>query len=412
MALKNIVRNTVIGATLLVAGGLAGGRADGGVVSISNTSSVSNIGKSTFYAQNISAASEGYDIYDSSPPDSPYPNALKIYSSSSGSYLGTDSHPINTTGWDILLGVKGSFTNTNNYLRYAVTDTTDLVGKTLVLSDTGGLFTAITLNMDGGYHNISLPNLTHGVGTYDTLRLDVINPNFGNATADKSNSQSTFGSLSTVSVPANGSYSGLESKVTSTSGSGAGAAMVGSTATMLAGTNNSGSTETVGMQWRTQTLAERNSPELVSDIVRLSGMDSSGASPFVLEMNYNPALLPTGVNEGTWASEQQIYLADLKNGKWDNAALDNTNNTNHHFYLSAYPTGDLTLGDWGVDTVNHEAWAVVNYNADFAVVPEPTTISLLAMAGLGVAGIGYLSRLSRKRSGITSDYLDELYRKK
>ena len=43
-------------------------------------------------------------------------------------------------------------------------------------------------------------------------------------------------------------------------------------ATILAGTNSSGSAQTVSMQWRTQTLTERASPQLISDIVRVSGM--------------------------------------------------------------------------------------------------------------------------------------------
>ena len=80
--------------------------------------------------------------------------------------------------------------------------------------------------------------------------------NVGNATADKSNSQSSFGSPLTALVTQNISYTGLESKVTATNGSG-GYGMVGSTATILAGTNTSGLPETVSMAWRTQTQTER-----------------------------------------------------------------------------------------------------------------------------------------------------------
>lgn len=43
----------------------------------------------------------------------------------------------------------------------------------------------------------------------------------------------------------------------------------------------------------------------------------------------------------------------------------------------------MTLGDYGVDTVSHVAWAVINHNSDFAVVPEPATIALLAAAAAG-----------------------------
>ena len=114
--------------------------------------------------------------------------------------------------------------------------------------------------------------------------------NVGNATADKSNSQSSFGTPLTAPVAQNASYANLESTVMATTGSG-GYGMVGSTATILAGTNSSGSAQTVSMQWRTQTQTERTSPALVSDIVQLSGMAFSGSqtSPFVLQMTYNPS---------------------------------------------------------------------------------------------------------------------------
>ncbi len=75
--------------------------------------------------------------------------------------------------------------------------------------------------------------------------------NVGNATADNSNSQTAFGPALTATVAPNASYANLESKTTATSGSG-GQGMAGSTATILAGTNSSGSAQTVGMAWRTR----------------------------------------------------------------------------------------------------------------------------------------------------------------
>ena len=38
---------------------------------------------------------------------------------------------------------------------------------------------------------------------------------------------------------------------------------------------------------------------------------------------------------------------------------------------AAWVSGDLTVGDWGVNTVNHTVWAVLNHDSEFAVVPEP-----------------------------------------
>jgi hypothetical protein len=202
-------------------------------------------------------------------------------------------------------------------------------------------------------------------------------------------------------VAANAGYANLASKVTTTSGSG-GYGMIGSEATILAGTNTSGSAQTVTMQWRTQTLAERASPALVSDVVSLSGMALDGTSqtsPFVLQMTYNPALLPLGSDsEGLWAADKRIYLAwlDPGDGKWENAVAGNVGTNLGVFQLGAWVPGDMTLGDYGVNTANHTVWAVLDHNSDFAVVPEPATFALLGVGVVALVGYGWRRR--RKRS--------------
>jgi hypothetical protein len=214
--------------------------------------------------------------------------------------------------------------------------------------------------------------------------------NVGNATADKSNSQSSFGTALTAPVAQNASYVNLESTATATTGSG-GCGMVGSTATILAGTNGSGSAETVSMAWRTQTQTERTSPALISDIVQLSGMAFNGdqTSPFVLQMTFNPALLPGGAgNEGLWAADERIYLGWLNpsDGKWENAVLGNFGSNNDNFVGVGAWNGDMTLGDWGVNTSNDTVWAVVNHNSEYAAVPEPSTLVLLGTCAIWLFG--------------------------
>ena len=80
--------------------------------------------------------------------------------------------------------------------------------------------------------------------------------NVGNAAADNSNSPSSFGVALTAVVAPNASYANLASAVTTTTGSGGYGLLAGSTATILAGTNNGSSSQTISMQWRTPTLAE------------------------------------------------------------------------------------------------------------------------------------------------------------
>jgi hypothetical protein len=55
--------------------------------------------------------------------------------------------------------------------------------------------------------------------------------------------------------------------------------------------------------------------------------------------------------------------------------------------VGAYDSAtDFQLGSYGIDTVNHEVWAVVDHNSEFAVaqaVPEPSSWTAL-LGGLGL----------------------------
>ncbi|MGA2616425.1 MAG: autotransporter-associated beta strand repeat-containing protein [Thermoguttaceae bacterium] len=227
--------------------------------------------------------------------------------------------------------------------------------------------------------------------------------NVGNATADNSNSQSSFGTALTAPVAQSAGYAGLDSRVTATSGSG-GYGMIGSEATILAGANTSGSAQTVTMQWRTRTQADAG-PGLISDVVSLGGMTLGGGSqtsPFVLQMSYNPAMLYDGPGEATEAAEGLIYLAwlDPGDGQWENAVQGNVGSSQLPVVgcqLGPWPGNDMTVGDWGVNTSNHAVWAVLDHNSQFAVVPEPGTLALLVAAAVVVVVSCRLSVVSCRK---------------
>ena len=50
------------------------------------------------------------------------------------------------------------------------------------------------------------------------------------------------------------------------------------------------------------------------------------------------------------------------------------------------------LGTWGVDTADHVVWAVVDHNSQFAVIPEPGTLALLAAGLLGLLAYAWRKR--------------------
>ena len=185
-----------------------------------------------------------------------------------------------------------------------------------------------------------------------------------------------------------------------TTGSG-GYGMVGSTATILAGTNSSGSAQTVNMSWRTQTIGEG----LFSDVLDVGGMALSGSSgqtaPFVLQMTYNPGLI--------LSAEPYLGWLNPTTDSWQNAVLGNYGSSNDYFVGIGAWNGDTTLGDYGVNTANDTVWAVVDHNSQYAVVPEPSTLTHLAAAGVvGFVAYGWRrrQRLARESTRPTQDEAD------
>jgi hypothetical protein len=119
----------------------------------------------------------------------------------------------------------------------------------------------------------------------------------------------------------------------------------------------------------------------VSDAVDVSG---TGGDLHVIQLSYNSALAVS-----LFGSENNVFIATKIDGSdsWTNTVnLNSDGGAHQHFFQGGYNAAtEFALGNFGVDTTNHVAWAVIDHNSQYMVsgavgVPEPAACVLLMAA--------------------------------
>lgn len=157
---------------------------------------------------------------------------------------------------------------------------------------------------------------------------------------------------------------------------------------VLGGTNATGSNETVA----TTFTPPPNTKQFVSDVADFSGTDSN---LFVLQLTYNPLAAIA-----LFGSETNVSLLWFKQASntWANAVEGNSDGgLVRHFFQGAFNLAtQFQRGNFGVDTVKHAVWAVLDHNSQFAVgVVAPP----MQFAGISTGTNGASLKLSGSPTG-------------
>lgn len=202
--------------------------------------------------------------------------------------------------------------------------------------------------------------------------------------------------------------------------------VVGSEAEIVTSTALSSDT-VVSMTWRARTPGEAFSPKattlpdpsmpsdskwLTSDVVKIGGITSD--TTYALQMTFDNRInLALDFPNGSIDEElQSLYIAQYNTttAKWEKAGTGVGVLESLADFLAAHSNLEDVVGSWGVDPASKtdphgigRSWVIVAGGGSgiFAVVPEPSTLVLLAIAGISFSGY----RLRQRRKSKSSNSL-------
>jgi hypothetical protein len=126
-----------------------------------------------------------------------------------------------------------------------------------------------------------------------------------------------------------------------------------------------------------QVLMSNAHNKIQSDVMSIWGMGEFGkkegeldydqTDTYVMQMSYDTTSMYYGIENMMMIKNGKAGIATYVNGKWVNAIDENFGGVKK-FVLGKYDsTKNYPLGTYGIDLKTNTAWAVLNYNADFAV---------------------------------------------
>ena len=343
-------------------------------------------------------------------------NVYEAASLTTGSATGTTSANLNVTNAAAAFGQRAgvtvsgtSFTTTNSNFVVTGTNggvvgdtttggsTTSTIGVVSLASNRlNGVYTySGTVSASASYTDVSLAG--QGTPTLPSWAVNLSGTVAGAVSSGTNDIKQAF-------IAAGGSYntSGAANSGTSnpmlTSGT-----TFHTKAYILAG--NASADSTVSMAF-SDTAGHPDSAFRSSDTLSLSGIHATGGTgpdgstltdTFVLQLTYDPSA----------AGPQYIGWYDAASGQWVNAVAGNSTGAGQYFgtgefagsyadYLATLSPEDQAnlvaqLGAFGFDAGAHTAWAVLDHNSDFAVIPEPGTWGMI------LSGFGMLIGIQRFR---------------
>lgn len=244
------------------------------------------------------------------------------------------------------------------------------------LTIAGGATGQVNLHIDGsaagGSTVVTVHNATPGVTDPDDT-LNVAVGSVGSAAP---------GEHLMGTVQPGGSYAGLMSSVNGGKGT---------NAVIVAGTHEGTDPTNVDESWGLASdIGVANfgpglgpNPEFISEVLDLAG---TAPDMVVLGMTYDDSGF---VSERNSAVQQHIQIVsfDAANNVWVPTTSLNSDGQSHFMGLIDAASTDFAswqLGSWGVDVNTNQVFAAIDHNSQFAVVPEPATLSLLGLSALGL----------------------------